>query len=166
MSLASYCPDEVNILLAGMIKVEGLFDGAFIDITKEVQPFQSMISADGQVSRLYSLSAVYNVSITLMSTSESNDALTKLWQLDEITQMGKFPLLIKDNSGSDLFFSATTWVEGLPSVVKSGEVEGRTWQLKSVEAVINIGGNQDESGIIGDLANMAISALPSLGGIF
>lgn len=164
--LANYCPDEVSVLLTGFIPVEGFFEGTFVEINRQVQPFKSIVSADGQVSRLYTQSNVYDVRLTLMSSSGSNDVLTKLWQLDEITQKGKFPLLIKDKSGSDLFFSATTWIEELPSMSKSEVVDSRTWVLRSVEASINIGGNQGESGILQDLANLAIGALPTLGGRF
>lgn len=166
MSIANYCPDEVHVLLAGFIPVTGFFDGTFVEITKEQAPFRSVTSADGVTSRLYTQSGVYNVTLTLMSTSPSNDALTKLWQLDEISQKGKMPILIKDMSGSDLFFSATAWVEGLPSLMKSGTIEGRVWTIKAVEAGINFGGNDGTSGLIEDLSNMAINALPSLRGIF
>ena len=164
--LANYCPDEVSVLLTGFIPVEGFFEGTFVEINRQAQPFKSVVSADGQVSRLYTQSSVYDVRLTLMSSSGSNGVLTKLWQLDEITQMGKFPLLMKDKSGSDLFFSATTWIEELPSMSKSEVVGSRTWVLRSVEASINIGGNQGESGILQDLANLAIGALPTLGGRF
>ena len=138
--IANYCPDEVSVLLAGFIPLDGFIDGTFIEITKDVQPFRSVTSADGKVSRLYSQSGVYNVSLTLMSTSGGNDILTKLWQLDEITQKGKFPLLIKDKTG--------------------------TWVLKSVESVINVGGNQKASDLINDITNIAVGALPSIRGIF
>jgi len=164
--LANYCPDEVDVLLAGFIPVKGFLDGTFIEITKDVQPFQTRVSADGQVMRLYQQSDVYTLTLTLMSTSETNDVLTKLWQLDEITQKGKFPVLVKDKTGTDLFFSTTSWVEVVPGIVKSNNIEGRSWTLKSIEASINIGGNISPSGLIQDLSNMAVSALPSLGGIF
>lgn len=164
--IANYCPDEVSVLLAGFIPLDGFIDGTFIEITKDVQPFRSVTSADGKVSRLYSHSGVYNVSLTLMSSSGGNDILTKLWQLDEITQKGKFPLMIKDKTGTDLFFSATTWIEEVPTLSKGEVIDERTWVLKSVESVINVGGNQKASDLINDITNIAVGALPSLRGIF
>lgn len=166
MSIANYCPDEVNVLLAGFIPVTGFFDDTFVEIVKEESPFRSTTSADGVTSRLYTQNSVYNITLTLMSTSPSNDALTKLWQLDEITQKGKIPILIKDGSGSDLFFSPTAWVEGLPSMEKSTTIDGRVWTIKAVDSGINFGSNKEVSGIIEDLSNIAINALPSLRGIF
>jgi hypothetical protein len=85
-----------------------------------------------------------------------------MWQVDELTQMGKFPLLIKDQSGSDLLFSTESWIEGIPSMTKSNAVDSRVWVIKSAYATINLGGNEEQSSIIGDIVNMAVSALPGL----
>lgn len=165
MSLFNYCPDEVNVLVAGFIPLQGFVDGTFISVTKSIQPFQSQRTADGTVSRLYNRDATYDIAITLVNSSGSNDVLTKLWQLDEITQRGKFPLLIKDLSGTDLFFATTAWIEQTPAMVKSVSTDERTWMLKASQAYINVGGNEDVSGILNDLTNLAASALPTLEGV-
>lgn len=162
MAIANYCPDNVNVLLAGFIPLTGFVDGTFVQISKDAMPFQSVRTADGVVSRLYSNDQTYTISLTLHSASKGNDALTKLWQIDEITQRGKFPLLVKDSSGSDLFFSTTTWVEQVPAISKSTGIEGRTWVLRSSQAVINVGGNEDASSLLQDLVNIASSAAPIL----
>jgi hypothetical protein len=161
----NYSPDDVQVVVAGLLTIDGFIDGTFISIAKDKRPFQSITLPDGTTSRLYNNDQTYTVTITLHSASRSNDFMTKLWQLDEITQLGKFPLFIKDPSGSDLFFSATTWIEQLPVLAKSGSIDSRSWVLKSSSAVINIGGNGEPSGIINDLINIASSALPGIQGI-
>lgn len=163
--LATYVPEDVTILLAGLIPVVGVIEGSFISISKDVKPFISKRTADGTVSRKYNNDQTYTVTISLVSGSDTNDVLTKLWQLDEITQRGKFPLMVKDASGSDLFFSTTTWIEGLPSLVKSTTFDTRTWTLRSSSAVINIGGNGDAESLLTDIVNIAASALPALKGL-
>lgn len=163
--LFSYSPEAVNILVAGLLAVEGYVDGTFVSISKDILPFKSVRTADGIVSRLYSNDQTYTVTLTIHSGTNSNDFLTKLWQLDEITQRGKFPLLIKDSSGSDMFFSTTTWIEQIPPITKSNGVDARVWVMRSSQAVINIGGNQGASSILDDLLNIATSALPALEGI-
>lgn len=165
MALFSYCPEEVNVLVAGFIPLKGFVDGTFVNITKDVMPFSSARTADGTVSRLYNNDQTYTIEISLYNGSQDNDVLTKLWQLDEITQRGKFPLLIKDNSGTDLFFSTTTWIEQVPSMTKSASVDTRTWVLRSSQALINYGGNEQVSSLINDLVNLASSALPALEGV-
>lgn len=165
MALFSYCPEEVNVLIAGFIPITGFVDGTFINITKDVMPFTSVRTPDGTVSRMYNNDQTYTIEISLYNGSQTNDVLTKLWQVDEITQVGKFPILVKDNSGTDLFFSTTTWIEQTPSMAKSSTVDTRTWVLRSSQAVINFGGNENVSNLINDLVNIATSGLPILEGI-
>lgn len=162
MSLSTYSPEDVIILLAAVIPVDGYTDGTFISIKKSVQPFSSKTSTDGYVSRLYNNNQNYTIELTLASYSSTNDILSKLWLADEITQRGKFPILIKDTSGSTLFAATTCWIEGVPEVTLSNTITSRTWTIYACQAVYNIGGNEDASSILEDLANSAISAIPGL----
>lgn len=164
--LFNYCPEEVTIIAGGFFQLKGFVDGTFISVNKDIVPFTSVRTPDGTVARLYNNDNTYTVSVTLHSASDSNDVLTKLWQLDEITQKGKLPLIIKDHSGSDLLFSPAAWLESVPNLIKSNGIEGRTWTFKATGCVINIGGNSGASNIVNDLINLAASGLPSLGGVF
>jgi hypothetical protein len=164
-TLFNYVPSEVSVLLAGIMPVEGFIDGTFVTVDKDVMPYRSRVTADGAISRIYFNSQSYTVTLTVHIGSSANTFLTKMWQLDEIAQRGKFPLLIKDGSGSDLFFSLTSWIEVLPSMVKSNSTDTRTWRIKCSSAVINFGSNNGESGLIEDLLNIATSALPAMEGL-
>lgn len=164
-TIFNYNPDEVYVVIAGLLNAEGFADGTFISLNKDEAPFRSRTTADGVTVRLYRNSQTYTVELTLHIGSPSNDFLTKLWQLDEITGKGKFPILIKDGSGTDLFFSATSWIEGLPTMVKSTSVDVRTWRIKCASAGVNFGNNTGESGLVQDLLNIATSVLPSIGDI-
>lgn len=165
MEIFSYNPDEVNVLVAGFVPISGFVDGTFVEVVKDIVPFNSRRTADGTVSRLYNNDATYTITLRLHSGSPSNDVLTKLWQIDEITQTGKFPILIKDQSGTDLFFSTTSWIEILPGMIKSTSVDERVWVLRSSQGYVNFGNNQEVSGLIQDIVNIATSALPTLGGV-
>lgn len=162
-TLFNYIPEAVNCLIAGFIPIEGFVDGTFISVDKDEMPFTSVRMPDGTIARKYTNSKTYTITITLHNGSETNNLLTKMWQVDELTQMGKFPLLIKDQSGSDLLFSTESWIESIPSLTKSNGIDSRVWVIKSAYAVINIGGNEEQSGLIGDIVNIATSALPGLG---
>lgn len=157
MTIASYSPEDINCLAFG-IPLGGFADGTFITISKDKVPYGATETADGQVARLYTNSQTYTISLTFHRGSTSNDILTKLWQLDEFSQVGKFPLFIKDLSGTDLFFSTNTWIEGIPNMVQSTNFDTRTWILRSSQAVINVGSNQDASSILQDLINLASGA--------
>lgn len=162
-TLFSYIPEAVNCLIAGFIPIEGFVDGTFINVDKDVMPYTSISMPDGTIARKYTNSQTYTITITLHNGSETNNLLTKMWQVDELTQMGKFSLLIKDQSGSDLLFSTESWIESIPSLTKSNGIDSRVWVIKSAYAVINIGGNEEQSGLINDIVNSATSALPGLG---
>lgn len=163
--LNSYSPEDVTVLVAGVLPLTGFIAGSFVTIKKDVSPFQAARTSDGQVARLYSNDQTYTVTLTLHNTAESNEVLTKLWLLDEITQRGKFPLLIKDQLGSSLFFSTTSWIEGIPDTTYGSEITERTWTIRSSQAVINIGGNASASSLIEDLLNTVTAAVPILEGI-
>lgn len=163
-SIFNYNPDEVNCLAWG-IPLTGFADGSFISVTKDLTLYSSTRTPDGTVARVGNNDKTYTINLTFHCGSFSNDVLTKFWQLDEITRKGKFPLLIKDSSGTDLFFSTNTWIESTPEMLKSTSVDNRTWVLRSSQAVVNFGSNMDPSSILQDLANIAISAIPALEGI-
>ena len=162
-TLFNYCPESVNCLIAGFIPIEGYVDGTFISVDKDEMPYSSVRLPDGTIARKYNNSQTYTITITLHNGAETNNLLTKMWQIDELTDRGKFPLLIKDQSGSDLLFSTESWIEGIPSLTKSNAIDSRVWVIKSAYAVINIGGNESPSDLINDIVNIASSALPGLG---
>ena len=164
MTIANYAPDEVNCLALG-IALSGFADGTFISISKDKVPFSMGESADGIPSRLYNRSQTYTITLTFHCGSPSNDVLTKLWLLDENTQRGRFPLLIKDLSGSDLFFSTSAWIEGIPTVTKSVTMDTRVWVLRATQSALNVGSNQDPSSILQDLINIAAGAIPGINGV-
>ena len=162
-TIFNYCPESVNCLIGGIIPVEGFVDGTFISVDKDEMPYSSIRMPDGTVARKKNTSQTYTITITLHNGAETNNLLTKMWQIDELTDRGKFPLLIKDQSGSDLLFSTESWIEGIPSMTKSNAIDSRVWVIKSAYAVINIGGNESPSDLINDIVNIAASALPGLG---
>lgn len=162
MSMLTYSPEDISILLLGFIPVEGYIDGTFVSISKDLPPFASSITADGQQSRVHRASSTYTMRLTLSNVSPTNDVLTKLWQIDELTKSGKFPVMVKDQLGTSMFFSATSWIESLPSLYYSDRVTEREWVIKCAESVINIGGNDGASGLIQDLFNTVASAAPSI----
>lgn len=162
-TLFNYVPESVQCLIAGFIPIEGFVDGTFISVDKDEMPYSSVRMPDGTIARKYNNSQTYTITITLHNGAETNNLLTKMWQVDEITQRGKFPLLIKDQSGSDLLFSTESWIEGIPSLTKSNAIDSRVWVIKSAYAVINIGGNEEVSSLLNDITNIAVSVLPGLG---
>lgn len=165
MALQNYSPEDVTVLLAGVKPIQGFIDGTFVEIEKNTQTFQTYRSADGRIARKKDNDFSYTVRLTLMSTSASNDVLDYLAKVDQLTSMGKVPLIIKDQLGSTLFFSATTWVETIPTITFSTSIGERTWVLRSSQAISTVGGNEDASDLLEDTANIVLSSLPILEGL-
>lgn len=164
-TLATYSPEDVNILVAGVVPITGLAAGTFLKISKNLQPFTTQRTSDGQVARLRNNDQTYTITLTLHSTAESNDILTKLSAIDQLLLKGKFPLFIKDLKGTSFFFSTTTWIESEPDQDFADSITERVWVLRSSQAVTNIGSNVEASGVMDDLINTMISAAPAFGGI-
>lgn len=164
-TLWTYSPEEIHIVLGGVYSVEGYVPGSFVSITKDVMPFTSERASDGSLARVYHRSDDYSIILNVMACSPTNDFLTKLWQLDEITQKAKFPIYVKDALGTSFFHSTTTWVEKIPSLDFDDKGPTRQWTLKSAQGVMNIGGNEDPSNILQDIVNTVTSAFPTLEGI-
>ncbi len=165
-TLFNYIPEEVTVLLAGIYSVEGYVDGTFVSVSKDVTPFTSKRTPDGTIARVYNNDRTYTIDITVHNGSKANDFMTLLWRADEISNgRGKFPVLIKDHSGTDLFFCTTAWIEQIPSVVKSNGIDARTWTIRASGGTINVGNNTEVAGVVDDLINLAIGSLPALEGL-
>lgn len=147
MALLHYSPKDVSVTIAGFIQIDGYVDGTFINISRDVQPFETMKAMDGNVARLYKKDSGYKFELTLAQSSGSNNLLSAMYNIDIATQIGKFPLFIKDARGSTTFMSLTTWIEDIPQVTFSNGMESRTWTFRCSQASLNIGGNAEQSAI-------------------
>lgn len=165
MALNTYSPADILIIVGGVLKISGYLNGTFLEIKKDTDTYKTRRSPDGTTSRLYIKDRNYSIRFTLAQSSETNEVLNRIQQFDEITQLGIFPLLIKDLRGSSLLFSPFAWIEVLPSQSFSTTIEGRVWELKATGVTNTIGGNDSPDGLFDDLIKTAISAAPALGDI-
>jgi len=161
-TLAHYSPEDVIVLVAGSIPISGMAEGTFVSVTKEDAPFTTKVSADGVVSRNYTNSQVYNITLTLHSASSSNDLLTRLWRIDELTQRGKFSVLVKDPLGSSLFHSNVGWVSKTPNLEFADKITNRDWTITCTQGTVNFGGNEDASQSVEDLLGTSIGRISAV----
>lgn len=159
-SLLHYVPSSVSCTVAGFYTVEGFADGTFINITKNSKPFTTQRSMNGEVARIYRKDEQYIVELTLAQSSVSNNVLMAIYNIDTSTGLGKFPLMIKDGSGTTNFFALTAWIADIPQASFSNGMETRTWQIECSEVSYGLGGNGSETDIENVLSQS--SALLSL----
>lgn len=165
MALQHYSPEDVTVLLLGIKPIEGFSEGTFIKISKDVPSYTTSRSSDGKIARKYDNDDTYTITLTLMSTSPSNEVLDAWFKADRITRVAKLPIIIKDQLGSTLFTSTTTWIESPADVDFGTTITDRVWTLRSSQAVLINGGNEDATELVEDLANLIIGSLPILEGI-
>lgn len=147
MALKTYSPRDILVSIAGLHTVQGYADGTFVRIYKESAPFGMKRAMDGSVERLFNKDEGYKVDLTLAQSSETNNILSAIHNVDIATKAGKFPLLIRDMKGQTSFFAGTAWVEDIPEVTFSNGMETRTWIFGCTQAGLLVGGNGDVTSI-------------------
>jgi len=165
-TLFTYSPEDIQVAVAGILNITGFVEGSFVTISRDAPLFATTESADGMVSRVKRNSNTYTVSLSLMNTSESNDALTILAGIDHSTSVAKFPLLIKDSLGSTVFFATSAWIENLPSTEYSTTITNRNWNIRCASSTLFVGGNKEPSGGGEDATKILLGLAPTLTSIF
>lgn len=155
-SIATYSPEDVDVIVAGVVKITGMVDGTFISISKDFNSFTTSESSDGHITRSHSGSELYTLTLTLASTSDSNQHLTFLHNVDNNSLMGKFPLIMKDQRGQTLLFASSCWIETIPDTDFGASIGQRQWSIKCAGSVLNVGGNYKESKIGDDILNLGL----------
>lgn len=139
--IKTYDPSNVQIIVGG-VPMTGFADGTFIDIAFDDDQFKKTVGADGEVSRSKSNNNCATVALTLKQTSASNDALSALYSADRLNNGGAVPMMIKEiGTGRTLCFTQAAWVEKLPNVSYSKDIEDRNWTLATAQMEIFVGGN-------------------------
>jgi hypothetical protein len=139
MSVKSYDPKQVIVTVGGA-PMSGFADGTFIAISRQNDAFTSVAGADGEVARAKSNDKRGEMTITLMQTSLSNDILSGIATLDEKSNLGVVPVIVKDLSGTTTFFSGTAWIRKIPDSEFGKEIANREWVLELADMDIFVGG--------------------------
>jgi hypothetical protein len=140
MSVKTYNPAQVQCIVAG-IPISGYADGTFITCGRDNDAFSSGSGSDGEGWRAKSNDRTGTLTLTLLQTSESNDALSALAIADELSGDGVGPLMLKDGSGRTLFAAETCWIAKTADVEFAREVTGREWMIKTDALEVFVGGN-------------------------
>ena len=148
MALALYSPEDVTILLGGIYKIEGLQEGSFLTISEPKNRWDTSVTADGSVTRTYNKDTTHSVSITLNSTADANSVFSSWALADGLLFGAMIPLLIRDTTGTSLFYSPMSWIEKVPETAFEDTVSSREWVIRTAGATHSIGGNEGSSGLL------------------
>jgi hypothetical protein len=140
MSTKTYDPGLVVVSIGGNI-ISGFADGTFINVERTSDSFSKQVGADGEVTRVRNRDRSGSITLTLMSSSLSNDILTALHKLDELSGTGVVPFLLKDLAGTTLVSAQSCWIRKPANVEFGKELSNREWTLDANPIDMTVGGN-------------------------
>lgn len=140
MALHTYDPSEVTVAIGGAI-MSGYTDGTFVEIARNEATWNTVVGADGIVTRGKTNNRSGTLTLTLKQSSPSNDILSALLIADELTNASVFPVLIKDLSGTSIFFSAQSFLTTFANSTFSKDITDRSWVFTLADVDIFVGSN-------------------------
>lgn len=136
----TYDPKQVSMIVGTKI-ISGFSDNTYIQVERNEQAYNLKVGVDGEGTRAKSNNRSGKITITLMQSSPSNDDLSAIAALDEATNAGVVPVLMKDGSGTTVCAATTAWIQKYPNAELAKEVGTRAWVLETDDIEILIGGN-------------------------
>jgi hypothetical protein len=140
MTVKTYDPAQVLCIVAG-VEIKGYADGTFITCGRDNPAWTNGSGASGEGWRAKSNDKIGTCTLTLLQTSESNDLLSALANLDELSGNGVGAFLLKDNSGNTLYSAETCWIEKQADSEFARDVTNREWVVKTDLLNVFVGGN-------------------------
>ncbi len=133
---------NVSVTFAGLI-IAGFGEDEFVSVVMESDAFEDVVGADGEVVRIFNADARATIMIILMHTSDSNDQLSSLHNLDISTPNGAGvgAIFIRDNNGRAVFRAEKCWIAKQPDVSLGKKATMREWKLRAAELKAFHGGN-------------------------
>ena len=132
MALAtySYSPDKVVVLING-IPMTGFGEGDAIEVAPVSELSTSKVGIDGDVTRSMGTDRRCRITVRLMQSSPSNDVLSALVGVDQITGGRMFPVTVMDLLGRTLIVAAQCWIATRPTVTFGREATEREWTFET-----------------------------------
>lgn len=140
MGVRTYDPANVLVLIGG-IPMSGFADGTFVMVTRDEDAFTKVSGADGETSRAKSNNRSGELTLTLMQTSMSNDILSGFALLDEVSNAGIVPILVKEIGTLTILMSGEGWIRKFPDASYSKDIENREWVFDLASLNMFEGGN-------------------------
>lgn len=140
MSLKTYSPAKVSVIV-GTVTLEGLAEDSFVSCERNTDAFTKSISNEGKVTRVKSSDRSGMIKITLQASSDSNDYLSSLAISDDLNGVTTYPVIVKDNNGTDLATAPEAWIKKIPNLAKGKDLGKVEWDFECAELIMFLGSN-------------------------
>ena len=142
MSVRTYDPKSVIITIGG-VPMSGFSEGTFLEVVRNEPTWNMVVGADGLVTRGKTNNFSGTLTLTLKQSSPSNDVLSGFLAIDEVTNAGVIPILVKDLSGNSIYFAARCWINQYANSTFDKAITDRVWTLSMDDADIFVGSNSE-----------------------
>ena len=134
--------NQVQCSFAG-VPIEGWADGDVLTVTREADIFGSVVGVTGSVARYKTNDNRETVTISLLSTSPVNAALSAIFTADLYAPggAGVGAFMIVDLNGTTLITAGNAWIKRPPDLSWSNEPRERVWTLELATVRDFSGGN-------------------------
>ena len=151
----TYSPKDLILTIGGY----QLTGWQSISISRTVKGFTVVRGIRGKNTRVPNVDTSATINISLLQTSQGNDVLSYIHELDLDEGTARIALMLKDNSGRSVFSSNEAYITGYPTATFSGQFEYRNWELyaQSTSSYV-VGGNAKPAS---DLLDRGLSELGS-----
>jgi hypothetical protein len=141
MATKEYDPELVDTIV-GVAEMSGFAEDAMIKFEESEDQWVLKKGVDGTFTRVRIQGKAGIFTISLMSSSRSNDVLSALYLLDQLTPGGAgiVPLLVRDRNGTSTLAATESWIIKAPDLSFGKETETREWRLQVVDYKLYVGG--------------------------
>lgn len=135
---ATYDPLYVRVIYGSLI-LHGFMDGTMITVERDEDTYTKHTGCDGEVARSRNRNQGGKVTLTLLQSSASNTDLSTMAALDEASNAGKAPLMVRDLLGNTLAAAGEAWIMKPATITYGKEIEGREWVLDCAQLEVFVG---------------------------
>lgn len=139
----TYDPKKVTVVMGPYI-ISGFAEDTFINIVTNGDGTTAVVGCDQEIVRTISPDSVLKtITLTLLQSSDSNDDLTLLKNMDDQSGAGIVPLAIKDLTGRTVMMSDQAWVGKKPDTQRGKQAQSLAWTIYAVvpEEAFIVGGH-------------------------
>jgi hypothetical protein len=133
MKVKTYNPKKIVASL-GNHSVTGPAEGSWITLEQGGDGVTKVVGAYGEVQRSISPDETYNIKLTLLWGSPTNEWLRRKLKQDRADSNAIFPVLIKDLVGNTVFSAEEAWVAKDATINYDLTAQALEWTLETGQA--------------------------------
>lgn len=124
----TYNAKQIKVALGNHV-VTGVAEDSFVQIEPNGDGTTMKVGCYGEVNRAITVNNSFNVKLSLLQNSPTNQFLRDRYKKDQEDGTGWFPILIKDLMGNEKFSGACAWVVNQAAWGRGKEPTNMEWDL-------------------------------------